>query len=51
MHYLKCIAGTFLLIWLLGLIFTFWGALIHLLLLAAAVILILDYFSNQRKKV
>jgi len=44
-------AGTFLLIWLLGLIFTFWGALIHLFLLAAVVTIIFDYFSNQRKKI
>jgi len=51
MRYLRWIGCTSLFIWLLGLIFSFWGAFIHFLLIVAASVFIYDFICNQRKKV
>lgn len=50
MGFLRWLGGIVVFFWLLGLIFSFGGALINLLLIVAAVIFIIDFISDKKVK-
>lgn len=47
MGLLRWIGGVVVVFWLLGLVFKIGGALIHALLVVAAVVFILDFFQKD----
>lgn len=49
MAFLRWLGGIVVFFWVLGLIFRIGGAMIHLLLLAAAIAFIWDFFARKRK--
>ena len=49
MAFLRWVGGIVAFFWLLGVIFHFAGALIHLLLLVAAIIFIFDWISKKTR--
>ncbi len=49
MTFMRWLGGIVVFFWLLGLIFRFAGGLIHLLLIAAAIIFIWDWLSGKSK--
>ncbi|MFA5408486.1 MAG: lmo0937 family membrane protein [Bacilli bacterium] len=49
MRFLRWLGGIVLLVWLLGLIFSFGGLLIHWLLVVAAVIFIISWITDKKK--
>jgi hypothetical protein len=50
MEFLRWLGGVVILFWLLGFIFRFSGDLIHLLLIVAAIIFLLDWITGKRKR-
>lgn len=48
---LKIIVGVLLVLWLLGLVGSVGGGLIHLLLVIAAIVFIYDVFVSRRHRV
>ncbi|WP_147590103.1 lmo0937 family membrane protein [Clostridium polynesiense] len=48
MGFLRWIGGIILLIWLLGLLFKMGGSLIHLLLVIAVIVFIIDFLTGRR---
>jgi hypothetical protein len=50
MSFLKWIGGIVLAIWLIGLIFSIGGVLIHWLLVVAAIVFIIDAFAGRKTK-
>lgn len=51
MLFLRCLGGIVLFFWLLGFIFRIGGGLIHLLLIVAAVVFIVDVITGRKNKV
>jgi hypothetical protein len=49
MTFLRWLGGIVVFFWILGLIFRIGGAMIHLLLIVAAIAFIWDLFSRKRK--
>jgi hypothetical protein len=49
MGFLRWVGGIVVLFWLLGLLFTIGGALIHILLVVAAIMFIMDFITRKRK--
>lgn len=49
MTFLKILGAIVLVFWLLGLIFRLGGYMINILLLVAAIVFIVDTFSNKNK--
>jgi predicted PurR-regulated permease PerM len=49
MNFLRWLGGIVVFFWLLGLIFKFAGVFIHLLLIAAAIIFIVDWVMQKSK--
>jgi hypothetical protein len=50
MTFLRWLGGIVVFFWLIGLIFNFFGAFIHLLLIVAAIVFIVDWITNKSKK-
>ncbi|MEQ8156292.1 MAG: lmo0937 family membrane protein [Clostridiaceae bacterium] len=50
MGFLRWIGGIAVVFWLLGVIFRIGGVLIHWLLLAAAIVFIIDLFTGRRSR-
>lgn len=48
MGILSWLGGFIIVIWLLGLVLSIGGAMIHLLLVVAAIIFILDFISGRK---
>lgn len=51
MLFLRWLGGIVLFFWLLGFIFRFGGALIHMLLIVAALVFIVDVITGKKNKV
>lgn len=49
MTFLRWLGGIVVFFWIIGLIFRFGGALIHLLLVAAALVFIFDMIFKRKK--
>jgi len=49
MGFLRWVGGIIVFIWALGLIFRIGGSMIHLLLVIAAIVFIVDMISGKRK--
>ncbi|MBX4266247.1 lmo0937 family membrane protein [Clostridium estertheticum] len=49
MGFLRWLGGIIVLFWVLGLIFKIGGGMIHLLLVIAAVVFIVDMISGRKK--
>lgn len=50
MAFLRWLGGIVVFIWLLGFLFKIGGGLIHILLVVAAVVFILDFITNRSKR-
>ncbi len=50
MAFLRWIGGIIVFIWLLGFMFSIGGALIHLLLIVAAIVFIFDMVSKKNNR-
>lgn len=50
MEFLRWLGGFVVFFWLLGFLFKIAGSLIHLLLVVAAVVFIIDYITTKTKK-
>lgn len=49
MAFLRWLGGIVVFFWVVGLIFKIGGSFIHLLLVVAAIIFIIDWFSGRKK--
>lgn len=49
MGFLKWLGGIVLLFWLLGFLFKVGGGLIHILLVAAVVVFLIDFITGSKK--
>lgn len=49
MALLKWIGGIVLLVWLLGFIFKIAGGFVHLLLIVAVIVFLVDFITSRRK--
>lgn len=49
MGFLKWLGGIVLLFWLLGFLFKVGGGLIHILLVAAVVVFLIDFITGNKK--
>lgn len=49
MKFLRWLGGIVVFFWLLGLLFKIGGGLIHLLLVVAAIVFLVDYFTGKKK--
>ena len=47
--FLRWLGGIVVFFWILGLLFKIGGGLIHLLLIAAAIVFIFDFFFRRKK--
>lgn len=48
MKFLRWLGGIVVLLWLIGFVFRFFGAAIHLLLIIAAIAFIADWFTSRK---
>ncbi|MDP4178128.1 MAG: lmo0937 family membrane protein [Bacillota bacterium] len=48
MKFLRWLGGIIVIFWLLGLFFRFAGKMIHLLIIAAVIIFLFDFFFGRR---
>ncbi len=46
---LRWLGGVIVFFWLLGVFFKIFGPLIHLLLIAAVIVFLYDFFFNQKR--
>ncbi|MFA5602245.1 MAG: lmo0937 family membrane protein [Bacilli bacterium] len=50
MAFLRWLGGIVLFFWVVGLIFNFFGAFIHILLIVAAIIFLVDWITGKGRK-